>query len=252
MDFEKTLKAMILSAGYGTRLGDLTQATPKPMLRLQGRPILEYIICHLAAHDIDQIAVNLHFMPDKIRNYFGNGSRFDVELVYSDEPELLGTAGGVKKMAGYLKTGEAFLIHYGDVLTDQDFSAMHRFHLKQNALTTLLLHQRTSSNSVVSLDENSRIVGFLERPTEQARRGVKSPWVNSGIFICTPQFLDEIPANIVCDLPKDIIPKLIDSRRLYGFPLSGYRCAVDSPERLAEAQDAIADGRCRIQLCGKT
>jgi mannose-1-phosphate guanylyltransferase/phosphomannomutase len=246
------MKAMVLCAGHGTRLGDLTREMPKAMLPLQGRPMLEYIIRHLAQHGFNQIAINLHFMPDMIRDYFGDGSRFGVELVYSYEPELLGTAGGVKKMADFLRAGEAFLVHYGDVLTDQDFTAMLHFHHERNALATLLVHQRERSNSVVSLDREGHIIGFLERPTEEARRCVQSPWVNSGICICAPQFLDEIPADVACDLPRDIFPKLIDSGRLYSFPLSGYRCAVDSPERLAEARAAIADGRCRIQLHGKT
>ena len=242
---------MVLSAGYGTRLNDLTRDTPKPMLRLQGRPMLEYIICHLARHGFNQIAINLHFMPDMIRDYFGDGSRLGVELVYSYEPELLGTAGGIKKMADFLGASEAFMVHYGDVLTDQDFTAMLRFHRERNALATLLLHQRKHSNSVVSLDERGCIIGFLERPTEEARRGVHSPWVNSGICICDSQLLDEIPADVSCDLPRDIFPKLVDGGRLYGFPLSGYRCAVDSPGRLVEARAAIADGRCQIQLCQK-
>jgi len=217
------------------------------MLRLQGRPLLEYIICHLAWHGFDQIAINLHFMPETIRDYFADGSRWNVSLIYSYEPELLGTAGGVKKMADFLGVGEAFMVHYGDVLTDQDFTAMMRSHREYNALATLLLHQRERSNSVVSMDKEGRIIGFLERPTQEARGGVKSPWVNSGICICDPQMLDEIPANVACDLPRDIFPRLIDSGRLYGFPLSGYRCAVDSRDRLAEARAAIADGRCQVQ-----
>ena len=242
---------MVLSAGYGTRLGDVTREMPKPMLRMQGRPMLEYIICHLARHGFDQIAINLHFMANMIRDHFGDGSRFGVELVYSYEPELLGTAGGVKRMADLLGAGEVFMVHYGDVLTDQDFSAIMHFHRERKALATLLLHQRARSNSVVSLDERGRIIGFLERPTEEARRGVKSPWVNSGICICHPEFLEEIPADVARDLPRDIFPRLIDSNRLFGFPLSGYRCAVDSPDRLAEARAAIADGRCQVQLCRK-
>jgi len=242
------MRAMVLCAGYGRRLGDLTRDTPKPMLRLQQRPILEYIISHLRRHDFNQIAVNLHFMPDTIRDYFGDGSRFGVELIYSYEPELLATAGGVKKMENFLGVGEAFIVHYGDVLTDQDFTVMLQFHRKHKALATLLLHQRTYSNSIVSLDEKGRITNFIERPTEETRRGVSSPWVNSGICICDPQLLDEIPADAACDLPRNIFPRLIESNRLYGFPLSGYRCAVDSPDRLAEARAAIANERCQIRL----
>ena len=125
---------------------------------------------------------------------------------------------------------------------------MLRFHREHRALATLLLHKRVSSNSVVNLNAERRIIGFLERPTEQARQGVDSPWVNSGICICAPEFLDAIPTNVFSDLPRDVFPKLINSQRLYGFPLSGYRCAVDSPERLAEARSALAQGQCRISF----
>lgn len=239
---------MVLSAGYGTRLGELTKELPKPMLPIQGRPLLEYIICHLARHHFNQIAINLHFMPEVIHTYLGDGSRFGVQIEYSYEPELLGTAGGVKKMADFLGKDEVFLVHYGDVITDQDFTAMLDFHRQHQALTTLLLHQRAYSNSVVSLDAEQRIIGFLERPTDGERRGVQSPWVNSGICLCAPSILNDIPDDTVCDLPRDIFPKLIQSRRVFGFPLSGYRCAIDSPDRLMTAQQAIEQGQCHIPL----
>jgi len=242
------MRAMVLCAGYGTRLGDLTRDVPKPMLPLQERPMLEYIISHLAQHSFNQIAINLHFMPDMIRDYFCDGSRWNVTLTYSYEPELLGTAGGVKRMEHFLRQGDAFLVQYGDVLTDQDLTALLRFHRERRSLVTLLLHERARSNSVVTLDEYRRIVGFLERPTEDARRGVDSTWVNSGICICDPEVLEAIPVDVPCDLPRDVFPNLIDSGRLYGFPLSGYRCAVDSPERLAEARSALVEERCHIPL----
>ena len=242
------MRAMVLCAGYGTRLGDLTRDIPKPMLLLQERPILEYNILNLARHGFNQIAINLHFLPEMIRDYFGDGSCWKVTLSYSYEPELLGTAGGVKKMEHFLRQGDAFLVQYGDVLTDQDLTAMLHFHRERRSLATLLLHQRARSNSVVTLDEERRVIGFLERPTEEARCGVDAAWVNSGICLCDPEFLDAIPADIPCDLPRDIFPKLVDSGRLFGFPLSGYRCAIDSPQRLAEARSALEEGRCRIPL----
>jgi len=91
------MRAMVLSAGYGTRMGDLTREMPKPMLLIEGRPILEYIICHLARQGFVQIAINLHFKPEIVQNYFRDGSKWRVNITYSYEPELLGTAGGVKK-----------------------------------------------------------------------------------------------------------------------------------------------------------
>src|SRR5581483_12239283 len=178
------MRAMVLSAGFGTRMGDLTREIPKPMLPLHGRPILEWILAHLARHGFREVAVNLHFRPEIIRHHFGDGGKVGLTITYSEEPQLLGTAGGVKKMESFLRQSDPFLAHYGDVVTDQDFSAMLAFHREKNALATLLLHQRAKSNSIVSLDAQQRIVGFLERPSEEARRGVQSPWVNSGICLC--------------------------------------------------------------------
>ncbi len=244
------MKAMVLCAGYGTRLGDATREMPKPLLPLRGHPLLAYILAHLRRHGFDRIAINLHFKPDLIPQYFGDGSSRGLRLHYSQEPVLLGTAGAVRKMESFLRDQDAFLVQYGDVVTDQDLSAMLSFHRERHALATLLLHQRVKSNSIVSLDAHGRITGFLERPDEPARHGVNSPWVNSGICICDPAFLDAIPVDVPCDLPRDIFPKLVGDGRLFGFPLSGYRCAVDSPERLAEVKLALAEGRCGIPLPG--
>lgn len=244
------MKAMVLCAGYGTRLGELTREIPKPMLPLDGQPMLAYLIAHLKRHSFDQIAINLHFKPELIQNHFGDGARLGVKLTYSHEATLLGTAGGLKNVEALFRNEPAFLVQYGDILTDQDFSAMLQFHRERNALATLLVHQRMKSNSIVTLDDERRITSFLERPTDEARQGQTSPWVNSGVCVCAPETLDRIPVNTACDLPRDVFPKLAVTGRLFGFPLSGYRCAVDSPERLAEARAALAEGRCHISLSG--
>ncbi len=238
------MKAMVLCAGLGTRLGELTREIPKPMLAIAGQPLLAYLLGHLRRHGFHQIALNLHFKPEMIRDHFGDGVREQLELTYSYEPNLLGTAGGVKNMEAFFRNETAFLVHYGDILTDQDFTAMLAFHRERRALATLLVHQRLKSNSIVNLDDTGRITAFLERPDEKARTGQSSRWVNSGVCICAPEVLAAIPAGVPCDLPRDIFPMLIASGRVYGFGLTGYRCAIDSPERLAEARAAQAEGRC--------
>ena len=238
------MKAMVLCAGFGTRLGDLTREIPKPMLSLHGRPMLEYILANLQRHGFDEIGLNLHFMPETIRDYFGDGSPWGLNIEYSYEPQLLGTAGGTKKMESFLRgpagSSAPFLVHYGDVVTNQDFRAMLDFHQQRNALATLLVHRRARSNSIVSVDAEGRIERFLERPTEAERGGVTASWVFSGIAICEPELLDLIPAGQFSDLPRDIFVRLAGSRKLFAFFLSGKRCAVDSPERLEEARRSVA------------
>ena len=240
------MKAMVLCAGFGTRLGDLTRELPKPMLPVGGHPLVEYTICNLIAHGFDEIAINLHFMPEAITGYCGDGSRWKGRLSYSFEPELLGTAGGVKKMAGFLGSGGPFLIHYGDVLTNQDFTAMLRFHQQRRALATLLVHERMGSVSAVTLNVEGRVDHFLERPSAAERQGVTSAWTFSGVAICEPAFLDEIPGTPQSDLPRDLFTKLASGGRLFAFPLTGQRWAIDSPARLAEAAAAVQLGQFRM------
>ena len=241
------MKAMVLCAGYGTRLGDLTREIPKPMLPLGDRPMLEYILCHLKRHGFDEVAVNLHFMPEVIQDYFADGARWGLRLTYSHEPQLLGTAGGTKKMESFFQGDGPFLVHYGDVVTNQDFTAMLRFHRQRAALATLLVHRRAKSNSALSVDAAGRIERFLERPSEAQRSTVAGAWVFSGIAICQPELLDMIPAETFCDFPRDVFVPLAATRRLFAFPLSGQRVAVDSPQRLAEARQAVAEGLFRVE-----
>lgn len=240
------MKAMVLCAGFGTRLGDLTKETPKPMLPLLGRPLLSYILAHLRDQGIKEIAVNLHFRPEAVQDYFGDGRKIGVRLEYFAEPMLLGTAGGLKNAERFFGGDEPFLVHYGDILTDQDFRPMLQAHQEHGALVTMLTHRREKSNSVVVLDADHRVTHFLERPDEATRKTLAaSPWVNSGICICEPALLANIPAGVLCDLPRDVFPPLISTRRVFSHPLSGYRCAIDSPQRLAEAQAALTENRCR-------
>jgi mannose-1-phosphate guanylyltransferase len=238
------MKAMILCAGFGTRLGGLTKNTPKVLLPVGKYPILAYIIANLSHCGIKDVAINLHFMPDLIRGYLGDGRKFGVKITYSYEPELLGTAGGVKKLEAFFRGNDAFLVHYGDVLTDQNLLLMIYEHFRRKALVTLLVHQRKNSNSIIQLDSKNRITSFFERPSvlKCEKQTLKDNWVNSGIYICHPDILNEIPENTVCDFPRDIFTKLSGSGKLFGFPLSGYRCAIDSQQRLTEVSHALSNG----------
>ncbi len=233
------MKAIILCAGYGTRLGDLTREISKPMLRLEGKPLLQYIIEHLAGQGFDELAINLHFQPEQIESYFGDGSEFGVRIHYRHEPELLGTAGAVKNFEPWLKDTDDFLVMYGDILTDQDLMPLWETHQRHDALATLLVHRRQRANSLVAMDDQRRITAFVERPTEPQRESFPNPWTNSVVQILSRQVLDYIPVDQIVDLPRDIYVKLHSRERMYGVPLTGYRCAIDSPARYEQAQGAI-------------
>ncbi len=237
------MKAMILSAGLGTRLGGLTSETPKGMLLIDGYPILAWVVANLVRQGISDLVMNLHYFPEAIVDHFGDGSRYGARIDYSREAQLQGTAGGVRDARAFLSGSPEMLVHYGDIVTDQDFGLMLASQRRTGALATLLLHERASSNSIVAMNADQQIVGFLERPSEAERKGQASPWVNSGVCICAEEIFEYIPAAGLADLPRDVFAKQVESRRLYGFPLGGFRCAIDSPERLEATRAAVVEGK---------
>jgi len=240
------MRAVILCAGLGSRLGPLTHDVPKPMLPLDGRPLLAYTIDYLARSGIQDIAINLHYLPEKITDYFADGRPLGVRIHYSYEEELLGTAGALAKLSTWLASEEDVLVLYGDILTDQDISPLLDRHRREGSFATLLLHSRKRSNSIVKMDCSGRITCFKERPSERERAHLQREddegWVNSGVQILSREALDHIVEAKAYDLPRDVYCGATDCARLFGLPLSGYRIAVDSPDRLHDAEEAIRSG----------
>ncbi len=223
--------AMILCAGFGTRMNELTKDTPKPMLKLGDKPLLEYTIRHLKKFGIEKIIINLHYLPEQITSYFGNGENFGVEISYSYEDAPMGTAGAIKKVQNILSKSNNFLVIYGDILTDLNYSDLIKFHTsKDNALASIIIHERAKSNSIVEIDENNKVIKFVERPPEEQLQLKTQNWVNSAVYCLNNKVLDLIPEGF-SDFPKDIFPKIMELGGLYAMPLNGYRCAVDSSER---------------------
>jgi NDP-sugar pyrophosphorylase family protein len=222
-------------------MGDLVHSQPKPMLTLGKRTIVEHIVSHLADHGAREILINLHYSPEAIVRCLGDGRDWGVRIQYFHESALLGTAGALRPMAETLGE-EPFLVHYGDVVTNHNLTNLVDRHHSRNPLATILVHERERSNSVVSFDEDGRVSSFLERPDEAERSTITSRWVNSGIAVLSPSIFQRIPCNGYSDLPRDVYRALVPSGELFAAPLSGYRCAVDSPERLEQARDAAARG----------
>lgn len=239
------MKAVVLCAGLGTRMGALTRNLPKAMLPIGGEPLLAHTLRHLARHGFGDVAVNLFHYGESIEKHFGDGSSFGVHIHYSHEDRLLGTAGTVRSLEPWLADEDDALVIYGDLFFDEDLSAMLGRHRTTNAGATLLVHQRVGSNSLIAMDEEHRIQAFLERPSEEERRAHPYPWVNSGIAFLRRDVRARIPERTPVDLPKDVYVPLVEAERLYGYPITGYRCAIDSPDRLASSEEAFRSGKYR-------
>jgi mannose-1-phosphate guanylyltransferase len=232
--------AMVLAAGRGTRLHTVTDRLPKCMVPIAGRPLIEHTVERLAHQGVTRIIINLHHLGEVIAEHFGDGRRFGVEIRYSREEELLGTAGGVKRALDRGLLGERFLVWYGDNLSQcrlDDLTAVHRAHAAE---VTVALHHREdpTQSGIVGMDERGLITRFLEKPRPEQ---VFSRWVNAGIYVVEATALAEVPDGF-SDFGRELFPRLLSAgRRLAGYPMDASEDLlwVDSPEDLARTEAAV-------------
>jgi len=231
------MKAFIMAAGVGSRLEPITQSIPKPLVPVNGKPVMQHNIELLKKHGFTDITANLHSFPEKIRQYFGDGSAFGVTIRYSLEETLMGTAGGVKKMASLaaVKSGESVLVTSGDILTDIDLSAMKAFHEKKKSAATIALVKvaDTGHYGVVITDGDGKITAFQEKP----KKGDElSDSVNTGIYILDGSVLDLIPADTHFDFGRQLFPLLVSKKLpFYGYLSSSYWIDIGTMENYKKA-----------------
>ena len=229
-------KAMILAAGKGTRLRPLTNQIPKAMVPVDGRPLLEHTIGLLREHGVRDIAINLHAHAEAISEHFGDGSRFGVDLTYSFEPLLLGTAGAVKKLEEFFKDA-AFFVIYGDVLTRLHLGSLLDYHRSRRALATIALHEPDDPSrcGIVQQDKDGWITSFIEKPNNGSAAGA---WANTGIYVIEPVLLQQISDDVPQDFGRDVFPQLVGrDGRLAGFQSAAAFWDVGSVERLRLAEE---------------
>jgi mannose-1-phosphate guanylyltransferase/phosphomannomutase len=238
----RACKALVLAAGEGTRLRPLTLDRPKPMLPINGKPLLEHTIAWLRQHGVKDIAINLHYCPEAIVYHFGDGAAFDVRIVYSREETILGTAGAVRKLNGFV-SGGPLVVMYGDVLTNLDLSALLAFHSQSRArdpltrVTMSLYHVLNPTEvGLVGLDENGRVTRFVEKPRLEE---VFTDLANAGVLVIEPDIVDCIPPDTFYDFGQHLFPQLLKSGvSIYGWviPQDTYLLDIGTPEKYAQAQ----------------
>jgi len=180
------MKAMILAAGLGTRLAPLTDNRPKPLVPVGNRPIIDHTISWLKAHGVNEMVVNTHHHPNLLRNHLDGGRPFGVKIHLSEEPEILGTGGGLQKTRWFWDR-EPFIVVNGDILTDIDLLPAYEAHRKRDDLVTLVLHDFAPFNQV-QLNSHEDILKIDPTP-ERGRLAF------TGIHIIKPEVLDHIPSG---------------------------------------------------------
>lgn len=240
------MKAVIMAGGKGTRLRPLTLGTPKPMVPLLNRPCMEYIIELLKRYDIHQIAVTVQYLPDVIRNHFGDGSKYGVQLHYFEEDIPLGTAGSIKNAESFLN--ETFIVISGDALTDFNLRQAIHYHKQKQALATMVLTQVSLplEYGVVMTDEEGRVSRFLEKPSYGE---IFSDTVNTGIYVLEPEILNWIPERESYDFSLQLFPRLLEEKqRLYGFTASGYWSDIGNLQQYRQTQFDMLDRRVDLHI----
>lgn len=242
------MKAMIMAAGVGSRLMPMTRDIPKPMVPMANRPLMVDNIELLKGHGFDRIIANLHYHADAIADYFGDGQGWGVELHYSREEQLWGTAGGVKRCQWFLD--DTFVIVSGDALTDIDLAGLVEAHRQKGALATIALKEveDVQNFGIVITGEDGRIQSFQEKPSpEEAMSRV----ANTGIYVFEPEIFELIPPHQFYDFGKELFPLLVaQGAPFYGVTVNGYWCDVGSIETYRQAHADILNGRVRVKTEG--
>lgn len=216
------MKAMILAAGKGTRVRPLTYDLPKPMIPILGKPVMAYLIEHLAKYGVKEIMVNVSYLHEKIEDYFGEGDQYGVQIGYSFEghtnddgtvvAQALGSAGGMKKIqefGGFFD--DTTIVLCGDAVVNLDIKSALFEHRRKGALASVICREvpwdKVSSYGVVVSDADGRIKQFQEKPSQEE---ALSNFVSTGIYIFEPEVLDLIPADTVFDIGSQLFPLLAE------------------------------------------
>ena len=245
------MQAVVMAGGEGSRLRPLTINRPKPMVPIANRPVMGHIIELLKQHNINDIVATLQYRADDIQNFFRDGSAVGVNMHYSVEPQPLGTAGSVKFAEQYLSRDEPFLIISGDALTDFNLTEVVNFHKRVGAAVTITLYRVPTplEYGVIIVDGQGRIERFLEKPSWGE---VISDTVNTGIYVISPEVLDEIEPGVAFDFSKDLFPLLMKKGApLYGYVANGYWCDVGNISEYQRATSDLLSGKVNLGETGR-
>ncbi|MCR4336111.1 MAG: nucleotidyltransferase family protein [archaeon] len=227
-------QAFVLAGGKGERLRPLTLETPKPLVKVKGKPILEYSIELLKKHGVTEVILSVGYMHEKIIDYFGDGQKFGVSIVYAIEEEPLGTGGALKQAEELLS--EKFFMLNGDNIADYDLNELTKTHEKNNALATLTLSEveDVSSFGVAKLD-GEKIIEFVEKPKKE---NAPSNWVNAGAYAIEKKALEFLPEGFNL-IEKTMFPALAKQGKLFSYKHKGKWFTTDTFERIKKAESGL-------------
>jgi mannose-1-phosphate guanylyltransferase len=227
------MKAFLLAAGNGTRLRPITATIPKCLVPICGVPMLKIWLDVCRRVGVSEVMVNLHSHADAVRDWLNGDQPGGIEVVLSEESNLLGSAGTVASNRDWVSSDPCFWIFYADVLTNANLAAMLEFHNSRLLAATLGLYQVPDPCrcGIVAFDEDGIVREFVEKPARPT-----SNWAFSGVMIGTPELLDYIPQRLPVDLGFDVLPRLVG--RMLAYPISDFILDIGTMENYLAAQNS--------------
>lgn len=237
---------MILAAGLGTRLRPLTNTMPKPLLPVGGTPLIVWNLLLLKRHGFHDVVINLHYLGPMIEQALGNGSRFGLRIIYSREPMILGTGGGIKQAEPYF-SGEPVLVLNGDTLVELDLNALWAFHHTNQAAATLVLREDPDAAGwgLVEVGEENRIVRITGRGLSVPFPAI--PRMFAGIHIVNPRLLREVPKGVASSIIDPYVAAIMRGDAVCGYDLKGYWSDIGTAERYGQAEHDVRAGLIRLE-----
>jgi len=235
------MKALVLVGGEGTRLRPLTYKTPKALLPVANVPFVERQLSWLASHGVDEAVLSLGYLPDAFRHHFADGRFGAMAVRFREEPEPLGTAGGIRFAAEGID--ERVVVCNGDVLTDLNLSAMIAFHAERGAEATISLARvdDPSAFGVVPTRPDGEVVAFVEKPPPGQ---APTHWINAGTYVLEPSVLQRIPPRLTVSIERETFPRMLSRpRSLFGYRSDAYWLDIGTPGKYLDAHADVLAGR---------
>ncbi len=226
--------AMVLAAGYGERLKPLTLNKPKPLLTVDGEPVIYKVLGLLKREGFERAVINLHYMGDMIKDAVGDGSKFGMDIIYSEEPRLMGTGGGIKAAQRYLNS-DTFLVINADVLTDAPLSDVWRYHKNAGGAATLVTMDSPEAEGygAIMIDDEGRVGQILGKPKVSAQL---KPRLFTGIQVLEPVFLDFVEPGKKSSSTEDVYPAMIEAGlEIFSYEHKGGFIDIGTPEEYKKA-----------------
>ncbi|MBD3362809.1 NTP transferase domain-containing protein [Candidatus Dojkabacteria bacterium] len=229
------MKAIIMAAGLGTRLAPFTDQLPKPLMPVNGKPVIVYQLEWLAQNNIKEVGINLFHLGEKIEKFLGDGSDYEIRITYNKQEELSGTGGDLKKFEDFIED-ENFILINGDNLFVVDFNDFQEVHDNKGGIGTLYAREweDPTRRAIIDIDHDNKIRKFKEKPKPDE---VFSNIAVSGLYIFENKILEYIPEGEFTNLSYDIIPKVLASgEEIYAYIDDGYFADIGNPSGYIQAQ----------------